>query len=73
MKVKILVEFEVETELDDIEHGELTESRARSAASEAAYQHLCFTKNIGFASLESIEVDVDGFGECTVRIGEDHE
>jgi hypothetical protein len=73
MKVKILVEFEVTTDLDEEEHGELTENRAKSAASEAAYQHLCFTHNIGFASIESVDVHVDGFGECTVKIGEEHE
>lgn len=71
MKVKILVEFEVTT---DVEDGELTEDVAKSAASQAAYDFLSFVKVSGRTTdVESVEVHVDGFGECKVSIGEDHE
>lgn len=72
MKVKI--EFEVTTDLDEEAHGELTEARAKSAASEAAYQYLAFVKVAGYTSAaDEVEVHVDGFGACTVKLGEDHE
>jgi hypothetical protein len=74
MKVKIGIEFEVSTDLDEDEYGELTENRAKSAASQAAYDYLSFVKISGFSSdAESVEVDVDGFGECKVQLGEDHD
>jgi len=74
MKVKLLIEFEVTTDLDEDEHGELTENRAKSAASEAAYQYLAFVKIAGHTSAaDDVEVHVDGFGDCTVKLGEDHE
>ena len=72
MKVKILIEFEVTTDLDEEEHGELTENRAKSAASQAAWDHLCLTET-GQNPVERVTVHVDGFGECEVKVGEAHE
>jgi hypothetical protein len=66
MKVKILVEFEVD-DTDD-------ENVAKSAASMAAYHYLAFCDAIGVnRGQDECEVHVDGHGEFTVRIGEDHE
>lgn len=74
MKVKILIEFEVTTDLDEEEHGELTENHAKSAASLAALDYLCFTQNLGItSSLAEVEVHVDGFGKCEVKVGKEHE
>lgn len=71
MKVKIWIEFEVEA-VDDDE--ELTEDIAKSAASVAAYDFLSFVKVSGMSTdSEQVDVHVDGFGECKVSIGEDHE
>jgi len=72
MKVKILIEFDVTTDLDEEEHGELTEARAKSAASQAAYDNLVLTRN-GPHVHDDVEVHVDGFGDCTVKLGEDHQ
>lgn len=66
MKVKILVEFDV-PDTDD-------ENVARSAASMAAYDYLSFCNATGVnRGLDACEVHVDGHGDFTVRIGEDHE
>ena len=74
MKVKILIEFEVSTDLDEEEHGELTQNHATSAASLAAFDYLSFVAMSGYSTdPESVEVHVDGFGPCTVKIGEDHQ
>ena len=72
MKVKIQIEFEGTADLDEDEHGSLTKERAVGAASEAAYQNLCLTNN-GIGVVESVSVHVDGFGECEVKVGEEHE
>lgn len=66
MKVKLLVEFEVPKAED--------ENVAKSAASMAAYHYLTFCSAVGVnAGREECEVHVDGYGDYTVRIGEDHE
>jgi hypothetical protein len=71
MKVKILVEFEVEPA--EYEDGrELTENYAKGAASMAAWHHLCLTLT-GVGVAEDVVVHADGFGDCRVRIGEEHE
>lgn len=70
MKVKLLVEFEVE----GLEDAELLDHQAKSAASQAAYDYLAFVKVSGYTSdAESVVVDADGYGACRVRIGEGHE
>lgn len=66
MKVKIQIEFEVETGEDD------DEAVAKSAASMAAWDHLCLT-NTGQSVVDEVEVHVDGHGSYTVKLGEDHE
>lgn len=74
MKVKIEIEFDVDpkeghfdpTEEKDVE-------RAKSAASMAAYNNLCMTQNGLDVHDDTVEVHVDGFGPCTVTLGEDHE
>jgi hypothetical protein len=71
VKIKIVVEFEV-TPVDDDE--EFTEDVARSAASIAAYDYLSLVKISGVSTdSEYVEVHVDGFGQCDVRLGEAHE
>lgn len=66
MKVKILIEFEV----DDTDE----ESVAKSAASMAAYDFLSFCTVSGVnTDTDEVQVHVDGHGEFTVRLGEDHE
>ena len=74
MKVKILVEFDVTSNEDPDECGELTEAVAKGAASQAAWDYLAFVKIAGYSSsAEKASVNVDGFGKCSVAIGEDHE
>lgn len=71
MKVKILVEFDVEPiELEDGD--ELSENNAKDAASLAAWHNLALTEN-GMSVVESTDVHVDGFGLCSVTLGEAHE
>lgn len=68
MKVKLLIEFEVD-DCDD-------EDTARSAASMAAYDYLafCTVTDVNAGTNEVSGVHVDGCDETfTVRIGEDHE
>lgn len=67
MKVKIEVEFEVTTELDEEEHGELDEALAKSAALEAAYQHLTFTES-GASPADQVNAWAYTFGWCQVRL-----
>ena len=70
MKVKILVEFEVES----LEDEDLTENHAKGAASMATYDYLSLVKVSGYTSdTPVVQVHVDGFGECRVSLGEDHE
>lgn len=69
MKVKIMVEFDV----DGLEDHELTESDARSAASQAAYDYLTFCTVSGYNDdADEVEVTADGYGKCSVRLGDDH-
>jgi len=70
MKVKILVEFDVEPAYGV--EGELTENYAKGAASMAAWNNLCLTL-AGAGVAEEVRVHADGFGECIVRVGENHE
>lgn len=71
MKVKIQVEFEIEA-IECDEDDELSENVAKSAASLAAWHNLVFTSN-GRNVVEQVEVHVDGFGKCQVKVGEEHE
>ena len=65
MRVKIGIEFEVDT--DD-------EGVAKSAASQAAYDHLAFIEISGYSSdTETVEVQVDGHGKVKVKLGQDHD
>ena len=65
MKTKILIEFDVDTD---------EESVAKSAASLAAYDYLTFCTVSGVnTDTAEVEVHVDGHGDVTVRLGEDHE
>jgi len=71
MKVKLLVEFDVEGPLFGNDKP-LTEAYAKSAASEAVHNFLCMT--IDDKSVRDIvEVHVDGYGACEVKLGKDHE
>lgn len=63
MKIKIQVEFEVNTDNENI---------ALGAASMAAWNHLCLSM-WGQALADEVVVFVDGFGEFTVKMGEDHD
>jgi len=74
MKVKILIEFDVEPTGDLEEDDELSENQAKSAASLAAYNFLTFCTVSGINyDTDEVEVFVDGFGKCRVKLGEDHE
>lgn len=73
MKVKILIEFDVEP-VNASEDGELGCEWAKGAASMAAHEHLTFnTPGNGNYGTEDCIVHVDGYGECLVKIGTDHE
>lgn len=76
MKVKILVEFEIEAKVDiqgkDFDNDALNENVCKSAASMAAWNNVCLTAN-GQDVTKEVEVHVDGFGKCKVKIGEEHE
>jgi len=67
MKVKILCEFDVTSDEEDLD-----ENAAKSAASLAAYDFLSLVE-FGDRVTPAVTVHVDGFGECEVSIGEDHE
>jgi hypothetical protein len=74
MKVKILIEFDVDGCEDEEEDGPLTENIAKAAASMAAYDFLTFCTVSGVnTDTEEVVVHVDGYGQCEVRLGEDHE
>ena len=67
MKVKIGIEFDVDTEEEDV---------AEAAASLAAYHYLSFVRVSGSgrgSDVGEVRVHVDGYGEVTVRFGEDHD
>jgi len=71
MKVKLLVEFDVTSEVDG---DELSEAHAKSAASQAVYDYLALVKVSGYTSeADEVTVHVDGYGACEVKLGEDHE
>jgi hypothetical protein len=73
MKVKILIEFEVEGIDEAIGH-RLDEAIAKGAASQAAYDYLSFCTVSGVnTDTEEVTVHVDGYGTCKVRLGSDHE
>jgi hypothetical protein len=66
MKVKIGVEFNV----PDVDE----EDVAKAAASMAAYNYLSFCEISGVRTdTDEVTVHVDGYGECKVRLGEDHD
>ena len=62
MKVKILVEFEVESEVPDLDL-----LVAGEAAEQAACHHGALT-NTGESLVDEVSVHVDGFGRCTVKL-----
>jgi hypothetical protein len=69
MKVTIPVSFEVETGEDD----ELTEQVAKSAAGQASFDFLSFCTVSGVnTDTEEVEVHVDGFGKCKVKLTNDN-
>lgn len=65
MKVTIPIEFEVETNVD-----ELSEVVAKEAAHVAAWNALCMTQNGQDVTEEAVEAHVDGFGQCKVKLCE---
>lgn len=68
MLVSIPVAFEVES-LENDDENELTQKIAASAADLAAFNFLSFTKVSGITpDSDEVEVHVDGFGKCKVRI-----
>ena len=62
------VVFDVES-LEDEDEGELTMRIAESAADLAVFNFLSFVKVSGVTTdSETVEVHVDGFGKCKVRL-----
>jgi hypothetical protein len=72
LKTRILIEFDVEPLEEDLGEGEFNEQIAKGAASQAAFDFLTFCTVSG-VNTDSVEVHVDGFGKCRVKLGEDHE
>jgi hypothetical protein len=73
VKVKILIEFDVEPDPNEDEEG-FTENVAKSAASQAAYDFLSFCTVSGVnTDTDKVKVHAEGFGACLVSLGEDHE
>jgi hypothetical protein len=73
MKVKIGIEFDVEP-LEEVEPGEFNENVAKGAASMAAFDYLTFCEISGVRTdTDEVTVHVDGFGECRVRLGKEHD
>ncbi len=64
MKVNIMVEFDVESEEDGFD-----EKEAKAAASVAAWDYLCLTRN-GQDVADDAEVHVDGVGKFTVKVAD---
>jgi hypothetical protein len=74
MKTKILIEFDVEPLEEDLGEDEFDERVAKGAASMAAFDFLTFCTVSGVnTDTDAVEVHVDGFGKCRVKLGEDHE
>jgi hypothetical protein len=74
MKIKIGVEFDVKGLEDEEECGPLTQQVAKGAASMAAFDYLSFCTISGVnTDTDEVKVNVDGYGECIVRLGEDHD
>lgn len=72
MQVKIEVQFEVESAEPDDGETELTEQVAKDAAASAAFDFLSFCTVSGVnTDTEEVEVHVDGFGKCKVRLSQD--
>jgi hypothetical protein len=70
VNVKIGIEFKVLSADGD----EIDEETAKAAASLAAYHYLSFCKVSGVhTDTPEVEVHVDGFGECRVALGGDHD
>jgi len=67
MKVTIEVEFEVAA-LDGDD--ELTIVQAKDAAKLAMFNHGAFS-NTGYGVQQAVDVDVGGFGRCTVKLLEE--
>lgn len=69
MKVKILIEFEVEWEKggDDL----MPEQAAKEVAQQAAFNHLCLTNNGQDVTDKPVESFMDGEGMCLVTLVED--
>jgi hypothetical protein len=67
MIVTIPIKFNVESNEDE----KITMMHAREAAEMAAYDYLAFCEISGYSgSTESVEVHVEGFGKCSVRMPE---
>jgi hypothetical protein len=74
MKVKILIEFDVENKEPEAGEDEFNEQIAKCAASMAAYDFLSFCTVSGVnTDTDEVEVHVDGYGKCKVRLGQDHD
>lgn len=72
MKVKILCEFDVTSA--DVCDDNFDERTAKAAASLAAHNFLSLVEISGYSSdTESVTIHVDGFGECEVSLGDDHD
>lgn len=66
MKVSVPIDFEVESD-----EGEVDREIAEVAAFQASYDYLSFTKISGYSTdSEEVEVHIDGFGKCRVRLVE---
>jgi hypothetical protein len=64
MKVKIPVEFEVDTDDEEV---------AKTAAATAAWDYLSFCEVSGESTdTDEVTVNVDGHGKMTVRMGVEH-
>ena len=70
MKVTIPVSFEIESAEPDDGETELTEQVAKDAAAQAAFDFLSFCTVSGVnTDTDEVEVHVDGFGKCNVKLG----
>lgn len=69
MRVKVLVEFDVEQIGAAFE---LSEKDAREAAASAIFNNLCLTK-VGLDVVEHVDVGVQGYGKCRVKVVDGYE